>query len=122
MDRPLCLSFAGRKCAGGTGMEDVPEDIEELPKSETELIALAKNLIALLTDNPKFADAPVSADEMRKKLDQFIAARKADAAAQAALLQATIARDQAVKNLLDAMGDRPTGINGSSPVHPKVWN
>jgi hypothetical protein len=87
----------------------------ELPKSETELIAL-------LTDNPKFADAPVSANELRQKLDAFIAARKTDAAAQAALMQAATARDQAVKELLDAVGNAPTKVGHSSPLQPKLWN
>jgi hypothetical protein len=40
-------------------MEDLSES-EELPQSETELIAEARRLIALLTDNPKFAGLPVS--------------------------------------------------------------
>jgi hypothetical protein len=88
----------------------------ELPKSETELITL-------LTDNPKFAaDAPVSANELRQKLDAFIAARKTDAAAQAALMQAATARDQAVKELLDAVGNAPTKVGHSSPLQPKLWN
>jgi hypothetical protein len=43
--------------------------MEDLPQSETELIAVAKRLIALITDNPKFANAPVSMDELCRQLD-----------------------------------------------------
>ena len=58
-------------------MEDLP-DSEDLPKNETELIAATKRLIALMTDNPKFANAPVSVDELRRQLDAFIKARNAE--------------------------------------------
>ncbi len=97
--------------------------MEDLPTSETELIAEARRLIALLTDNPKFAGAPVSAAELRKRLDKFIAARNAEAASQVAVIQATAAAEKALNELLDA-GRRPVKPEADSrlPTQPILWN
>jgi ribosomal protein L17 len=96
--------------------------MEDLPKSETELIALAEKLITLMTDNPQFAGESVSADELRQRLDAFIAARKADAMVEAALVQATIAKEQAFRKLFDAMGDRPSETDSGSSKQSMLWN
>ena len=102
-------------------MEDVPEEIDELPKSETELIALARRLIALLTDNPKFAGLPVSADELRRCLDKFIAARNADTAAQVALIQAEAEVEKAFNELRE-FERRLSKTGGKSSGSPILWN
>ncbi len=71
-------------------MPKVPA-MKDLPQSETELIAVTKKLITLMTDNPKFANAPVSVDELRRQLDAFIKARNAEAVAHVAAIQAKAA-------------------------------
>ncbi|WP_417909533.1 hypothetical protein [Candidatus Electronema sp. PJ] len=101
-------------------MEDLPES-EELPQSETELIAEARRLIALLTDNPKFAGLPVSADELRKRLNKFIAARNKVAAIDVTLLQAEAAVQKAFDELNDAW-QRQKKANGGASVLPILWH
>ena len=102
-------------------MEDLPEEIDALPKNETELIAEAKRLIALLTDDPRFAGLPVSADEMRRALNKFIATRNKVAAIDVALLQAEAAVQKAFDELDDAW-QRQKKANGGSAPPPILWN
>lgn len=87
--------------------EDYEAELENLPKSETELIAVARRLIALLTDDPRFAGMPVSAAEMQKRLDKLIAARNAEAAAQKAM---------------DAWQRQKKANGGKLSVPPILWN
>lgn len=101
-------------------MEDLSKS-EELPQSETELIAEARRLIALLTDNPKFAGLPVSADDMRRVLDKFIAARNKVAAIDVTLLQAEAAVQKAFDELNDAW-QRHKKANGGASVLPILWH
>lgn len=101
-------------------MEGLPNS-EDLPKSETELIAVAKRLIALMTDNPKFANAPVSVDELRRQLDAFIKARNAEAVAHVAAIQAKAAADKARNALLEAERKQAKAGGGSS-APPILWN
>lgn len=101
-------------------MEDLPES-EDLPNSETELIAATKRLIALMTDNPKFANAPVSVDELRRQLDAFIKARNAEDVAHVAAIQAKAAADKARNALLEAER-KQAKVGGGSSAPPILWN
>lgn len=93
----------------------------EFPTSEVEIIALAEKIIAGMTDNPDFPSPPVSAAELRKMLDQFIAARDAEASAQAAVVRSTIAAQEALNDLLEA-ARRPVAADGGLPTRPILWN
>jgi hypothetical protein len=118
--------------AGGAAMEpeDWPEiskedyeaELENLPKSETELIAVARRLIALLTDDPRFAGMPVSAAEMQKRLDKLIAARNAETAVNVALLQAKAAAQKAMDELNEAWQRQKKANGGKSSVPPILWH
>ncbi|MGX9728615.1 MAG: hypothetical protein ACTFAK_15265 [Candidatus Electronema sp. VV] len=92
-----------------------------MPESETELIAEARRIIALLTDDPRFAGLPVSADEMRRALDKFIAARNKVAAIDVTLLQAEAAVQKAFDELDDAW-QRQKKANGGSAPPPILWH
>ncbi len=95
--------------------------MEELPQSETELIAVTKRLIALMTDNPKFAAAPVSVDELRKQLDAFVKARNAETVAHVAAIQAKAAADKA-RNALFEAELRQAKAGGGSSAQSIIWN
>uniref|UniRef100_UPI004056480C hypothetical protein n=1 Tax=Candidatus Electronema sp. TaxID=2698783 RepID=UPI004056480C len=101
--------------------EDYEAELKNLPKSETELIAVARRLIVLLTDDPRFAGLPVSAAEMQKRLDKLIAARNAETAVNVALLQAKAAAQKAMDELNDAW-QRQKKADGGSSVPPILWN
>jgi ribosomal protein L17 len=88
----------------------------EFPTSEAEVIALAEKMIAGLTDNPNFPAPPVSAAELRRQLDKFIALRNAEAAAKIADIQATAAAEKAMNALFDAVEENAT------PTRPVQWN
>lgn len=88
----------------------------EFPTSEAEIIALAEKMIAGLTDNPTFPSPPVSAAELRKMLDKFIALRNAETAAKIAEMQSTAAAEKAVNALFDATEASAT------PARPVQWN
>lgn len=102
--------------------EDYEAELKNLPKSETELIAVAKRLIALLTDDPRFAGLPVSADEMQKRLDKLIAARNAETAVNVALLQAKAAAQKAMDELNEAWQRQKKANGGKSSVPPILWH
>lgn len=89
----------------------------EFPTSETELIALAEKMIAGLTNHPDiFPSPPVSAAELRKMLDKFIALRNAETAAKIAEIQSTAAAEKALNALFDATEASAT------PARPVQWN
>lgn len=88
----------------------------EFPTSEAELIALAEKMIAGLTDNQNFPSPPVSAAELRKMLDKFIALRNAETAAKIAEMQSTAAAEKALNALFDATEKSAT------PARPVQWN
>ncbi|CAK8722540.1 MAG: hypothetical protein CDV28_13924 [Candidatus Electronema aureum] len=88
----------------------------EFPTSEAEIIALAEKMIAGLTDNPNFPSPPVSAAELRKMLDKFIALRNAETAAEIAEIQSTAAAEKALNELFDATEKSAT------PTRPVQWN
>ncbi|WP_446008168.1 hypothetical protein [Candidatus Electrothrix sp.] len=94
---------------------------EELPKSETELIAEARKIIDLLTNDPRFANVPISADELRKRLDKFIAVRNAEEALRVAEIQATAAVEEALNDLLETERELAAANKGSS-VQSITWN
>jgi hypothetical protein len=94
----------------------------EFPTSDVEIFALAEKIIAGLTNHPDiFPSPPVSAAELRKQLDQCIAAKNAEAAAQTAAVQATIARDIALNELIEA-ARQPTKSDGGLSAKPILWN
>jgi len=96
----------------------------ESPQSETELIAEARQLIAVLSNNPKFASLPVSAAELQKRLNKFIAARNAVIAMDVAVIQAKAEVEKAFNAVLEA-AQRPVkpeaARSGVSP-QPILWN
>ena len=104
-------------------MENVPinEPEEEVPTDEKELIAEAKRLIDLLTNDPRFANVPISADELRKRLNEFIAARNAEEALRVAEIQATAEVEEALNDLLETER-RLAAANKGSSVQSITWN
>lgn len=75
----------------------------EFPTSEAEIIALAEKMIEGLTNHPDiFPSPPVSAAELRKQLDNFIALRNAETAAKIAEMRAKDAAEKALKAFFDA--------------------
>jgi hypothetical protein len=75
----------------------------EFPTSEAEIIALAEKMIEGLTKHPDiFPSPPVSAAELRRQLDNFIALRDAETAAKIAEIKAKEAAEKALNAFFDA--------------------
>lgn len=93
----------------------------EFPTREEDIIALAKKIIEGLKKHPDlFPSPPISADELQKQLDNFIASKKAEEAAQAALVQSTIARNAAFSALRDI--ERQSEQADGGAAMRKIWN
>lgn len=102
-------------------MEADDDDFPNFPTREADIIALAEKIIEGMTDNPDFPSPPIPLSELRKTLDAFIAARKAEAASQAVLMQSTIAKENAINALFNAATSQLKETDKSS-AGKILWN
>jgi hypothetical protein len=74
------------------------------PKQEPLIAALANDIATGLTNNPEeFPSPPVSPDELRTALTEYLAKREAAMEAAAAAEEGTAAKDEVLDNLTDLM-------------------
>ena len=73
------------------------------PTREADIMALAQNIIAGMTDNPDFPDPPLTPAELRARLDAFSGTSDAQAAAQSAVQQATETKHVDFEELIAGM-------------------
>lgn len=78
--------------AGGGGMR--------FPKSEAEVVALVRSIIAGITENPVFPSPPISSSDLRNLLDSFTAAKERQIASHAIAEQDTDAKDAAFEAMI----------------------
>ena len=73
------------------------------PKTESEIRALAQNIISGLTDNPNFPSPPITPEQLQARLNAAITSGDAQVQAQAAAKQATDTKQADFDALTTAM-------------------
>lgn len=73
------------------------------PVREADIMALAQNIIAGMTDNPDFPAPPLTPAELRTRLDTFSGSSDAQAVAQSAAQQATETKHTDLEELIAGM-------------------
>jgi hypothetical protein len=73
------------------------------PKTESQIRALAQNIISGLTDNPNFPSPPISPKDLQELLNAAVSSSDAQVQAQAAAKQATDTKQADFDALITAM-------------------
>jgi hypothetical protein len=73
------------------------------PKTESQIKALAQNIISGLANNPNFPSPPISPDDLQNLLNVAVSSSDAQVQAQAAAKQATDAKQADFDALTEAM-------------------